>query len=72
MHAVGDAEPVSTDGTAPVLTGYGGVEWIKHFVSNPAAPECYGEKNAMPAFGERLTPDEIELLARWMAGDYVK
>ncbi|MEX1095868.1 MAG: cytochrome b N-terminal domain-containing protein [Planctomycetales bacterium] len=54
----------------PALTGYGSVAWLKSFIGNPGTPQHYGEKNRMPAFREQLTPREIELIARWMAGDY--
>lgn len=54
----------------PELTGYGSVAWLKSFITNPGSPRHYDDKNRMPAFGEQLTPQEIELIARWLAGDY--
>jgi hypothetical protein len=26
--------------------------------------------NAMPAFGEQLSPHDMDMLVRWMTGDY--
>lgn len=56
----------------PILTGYGGVDWLKAFISNPQQHYA-GEdgNNAMPAFAEQLTPHELEMLARWLATDFV-
>ena len=71
MHAVGDEEPLAEGGTAPTLTGYGSAAWLKQFVSNPAASDFYADSNAMPAFEEKLAPEELELLVRWLTGDYV-
>ncbi len=72
MHAIGDEEPIAEDGYAPNLTGYGSIDWLKSFVADPGAEQHYGgvEKNAMPAFRDRLTEQEIELLARWIVRDY--
>ena len=43
---------------------------MKSFLSNPAAAQHYGEKNQMPAYAERMTAGELELLVRWLTGDY--
>ena len=66
-------------GSAPDLTGYASLEWLKAFISNPADERFYATSNdRMPAFhrtdnGKRnlLTADEIDLLARWMRGEDV-
>ncbi len=56
----------------PVLTGYGSYGWLKDFISNPASQQHYAAKNQMPAFGERLTERQLDLLVRWMLGDYYR
>jgi ubiquinol-cytochrome c reductase cytochrome b subunit len=56
------------EGGLPDLTNYGGSQWIKAFLSNPQ--QVYGDNNAMPAFGEQLSPAQLDLLARWLAEDY--
>ena len=57
-------------GGAPNLTGYGSEDWLRSFISNPGAEEHYGEQNAMPAFAERLSPEQLDLLVRWLRQDW--
>ncbi len=54
----------------PNLSGYGSSAWLKSFLSKPGAGQHYGEKNQMPAYIKRMTPSEMELLVRWLTGDY--
>ena len=68
LHVRGEDEMAFGDGYAVPLTGYGGVNWLRSFVSDPAA--YYGDNNAMPAFDTQLTEHELNMLVRWMAGDY--
>ena len=74
MHARGDAQPLLEveNASAPTLTGYAGTEWIREFIKDPGAAKFYGvtEHNAMPAFKDRLSEPQIDLLSRWLAGDY--
>ncbi len=56
----------------PNLSGYGSAAWLKSFLSNPAAGQHYGEKNQMPAYAKRMTSSEMDLLVRWLTGDYVE
>jgi ubiquinol-cytochrome c reductase cytochrome b subunit len=71
MHAVGDDDELALDsGLAPSLTGYGSAAWLADFIAHPE--QHYGSKNAMPPFAERLTTREMDLLVRWMTGDYLK
>lgn len=58
---------------APDLTGYGSREWTIAFITNPAHPRFYGERNdRMPAFADEGTLDEraIGLIADWLRGDW--
>ncbi|MCX7423890.1 MAG: cytochrome b N-terminal domain-containing protein [Planctomycetia bacterium] len=57
-------------GTAPTLTGYAGSDWLREFLKNPGHSQFYGDHNAMPAFGDRLSEKELDLLVRWMVGDF--
>jgi len=68
----GEEEALGFPGTAPVLTGYAGQEWLKSFISNPGTEQHYGygDKNAMPAFEDSLPERELDLLVRWMLNDY--
>lgn len=76
-HAVkpaGADDVLGTTEYGPELTGYGGRAWLRSFIANPGAPEHYGstEHNAMPAFEKSLREQEIDLIARWLIGDYYK
>lgn len=65
-----EEEPISKD-LFPVLTNYGGVDWLKAFIANPQAHYAGDSgNNAMPAFADQLSPHELDMLARWLAGDY--
>jgi ubiquinol-cytochrome c reductase cytochrome b subunit len=55
----------------PSLAQYGSAAWLKDFIRNPGAARHYGEKNQMPAYNsEKLGDRELDLLVRWMTGDY--
>jgi ubiquinol-cytochrome c reductase cytochrome b subunit len=55
----------------PTMAGYGSAAWLKDFIRHPDAMRHYGSKNRMPAYGpEQLTDNDLELLVRWMTGDY--
>ena len=61
--------------SAPDLTGYASVAWLKAFIENPAHERFYGENNdRMPAFGTSgdLSPAQIDLVSRWLNGDWVR
>lgn len=51
---------------APDLTGYGSADWLRDFVRNPGAKRFYGSHNAMPAFAERLTSRELDLIVDFL------
>lgn len=61
-------------GSAPILTGYGGPEWIRGMVSNPGGDKYYGSASGdnMPAFKDRLSKKEMDLLVDWMVRNYYK
>jgi mono/diheme cytochrome c family protein len=51
---------------APDLTGYGSTEWLRDFLRDPGHTRFYGSHNAMPAFGDQLSEQEINLLVEWL------
>ncbi len=69
LKPVGEQTVLGKGGTAPTLTGYASAEWLKAFLQNPGHVQFYGEHNAMPAFAERLSEKELDLLVRWMVGE---
>jgi ubiquinol-cytochrome c reductase cytochrome b subunit len=67
-----DEKPLSTD-LFPVLTGYGGVDWLQRMIADPQAHYAGDDgHNAMPAFADQLNSAQLELLARWLAGDFYR
>jgi ubiquinol-cytochrome c reductase cytochrome b subunit len=55
----------------PTMAKYGSQAWLKDFIRHPDAARHYGAKNRMPAYGEdKLSDTELDLLVRWMTGDY--
>jgi ubiquinol-cytochrome c reductase cytochrome b subunit len=66
----GANKPLGKEGSGPSLTGYGGAVWLARFIADPGLPTNYGEHNHMPAFKTRISERELDLLVRWMTGDY--
>lgn len=66
MHARGDAQPLDGGGNGPDLTGYGSEKWLTSFINDPGAKEHYGKRNRMPGFEKRMTPQEVQMLVKWM------
>jgi len=66
-------------GMAPDLTGWASREWMTAIIGNPEHERFYPETNdRMPAFAahpddpaaNRLNPEELELLVRWLRREY--
>ncbi|HUQ68499.1 MAG TPA: cytochrome b N-terminal domain-containing protein, partial [Planctomycetaceae bacterium] len=72
MKLQGAAEALNENPGAgvPSLTGYAGADWLKRFILNPGHAEFYGDNNAMPRFEGRMSEKDLDLLVRWMVGDY--
>jgi ubiquinol-cytochrome c reductase cytochrome b subunit len=74
-ETIGDEFPAQpTDEGAsgyPTMAKYGSAAWLKDFIRNPAAARHYGAKNQMTASTpEKMTDQDLDLLVRWMTGDY--
>ena len=54
----------------PDIAKYGSKAWLTDFIKDPGTAQHYGAKNRMPAYAERMTAKELDLLVRWMTGDY--
>ncbi len=54
----------------PELTEYGSAKWLKLFITDPGSDLFYVDKNRMPAYKDKMTPRELDLLVRWMVKDY--
>ena len=55
---------------SPDLAGYGSADWLKAFLKNPGSEQFYGAKNRMPSYAGKLLENELDVLVRWMTGDY--
>ena len=60
------------DGTGendgPNLKGRGTLAWVRAVIADAGHGTLFGEKNKMPKFQNKLTPAEIEDLARFVIG----
>lgn len=54
----------------PDLAGYASAKWLKAFIGDPGTEQFYGAKNHMPAYGDKMNAKDLDLLVRWMTGDY--
>jgi hypothetical protein len=52
------------------LVKYGSAEWLRSILANPGDDRHYGEKTQMPAYENRLSETELDLLVRWIVRDY--
>ncbi|MCS7306747.1 MAG: cytochrome b N-terminal domain-containing protein [Thermoguttaceae bacterium] len=57
--------------SGPELTGYGSLQWLVEITANPASPKFYGSRNdRMPIFEKELSPQQIELIARFIRAEW--
>ena len=54
----------------PDLAEYGSAKWLKAFIGDPGSDQFYGAKNHMPAYADKMTDKDLDLLVCWMTGDY--
>ena len=54
----------------PELNGYGSAEWLTAFIRDPGHEQFYGEKNQMPAFADKMSTRDLDLLVRYLTGAY--
>lgn len=69
-------------GSAPDLTGYGSYEWLSEFISDPTQERFYREavEGGMPGFATNrdnplansLIPQNLDLLVRWLRGEWYR
>ncbi len=69
---IGDAfeDTGEGDGSYPDVAEYLSERWLKAFIKNPGSDQFYGERNHMPAYAEKMTTEELDLLVRWLRSDY--
>ncbi len=73
-HSMKALEAPEASVNYPILTGYAGKEWLKQFISDPQSHYAGGDSghNAMPGFKNQLTEKELEMIVKWMTGEYYK
>ena len=64
------ADPYSARSGYPDLAEYGSAKWLKAFISDPGSDQFYGAKNHMPAYADKMNAKDLDLLVRYMTGDY--
>lgn len=58
------------NGGIPELNQYGSAAWLAEFIRHPESEQFYGERNVMVSYADKLTAHELDMLSRWLAGDY--
>src|SRR5262249_33676162 len=56
-----------TEGEGPSLKDHAGAAWVRGVVMDPGSPLFFGEKNDMPAYGKKLTAEEVDRVSAWVA-----
>ncbi len=61
---------------APNLFAWGSPQWTARMIRKPNADDRYGfleKEQKMPTFGpDQITPNDLEMIIRYLKGDYVK
>ncbi|MSP62502.1 MAG: c-type cytochrome [Myxococcales bacterium] len=65
-----------SDGTGanqgPNMGGRASADWLRAFLRDPSEGRFFGKQNAMPKFGDRLAPSEIDVLVRLLVSERAK
>jgi ubiquinol-cytochrome c reductase cytochrome b subunit len=54
------------ENAGPNLKGRGTLAWVRAVITNAGQPRLFGDRNKMPKFADKLTPSEIDDLARFV------
>lgn len=65
-------DPQAEGNGYPDLAGYLSAAWLREFIAHPDKEQFYGDRNHMPAYADLLTEEELDLLVRWLVGDYYR
>jgi ubiquinol-cytochrome c reductase cytochrome b subunit len=66
----GQFAPDADNAGIPELNQYGSQAWLKAFISDPGHSQFYGDKNKMPAFAQRMSDSQRDMLVRFLTHDY--
>ena len=64
-----DFNPAATGAGYPDIAKYLSYEWLTDFLRDPGESQHYGERNHMPAYKDRMSEQEMDLLVRWLMQD---
>ena len=56
----------TTENTGPNLKDRGTLKWVARVIADSGHPLLFGKKDKMPTFSDKLTPEEIDLMARFV------
>lgn len=56
----------TTENTGPNLKDRGTLKWVASVIADSGHPLLFGKKDKMPTFSDKLTPEEIDLMARFI------
>ncbi len=56
----------------PDIAGYLSAAWLRDFIAHPDDEQFYADRNHMPVYAHVLTDQELDLLVRWLTGDYYR
>jgi mono/diheme cytochrome c family protein len=62
----------TTENTGPNLKGRGTLKYIKDIIADSGHPLLFGKKDKMPTFNDKLTPQQIDLMAKFVIGQKKK
>ncbi len=65
-----ELDPESGDGY-PDIAEYLSANWLRAFIEDPGTSQFYGDRNHMPAYADKLTEHELQLLVAWLTHDYL-
>ena len=65
-------DPDASGGSGyPDINKYLSADWLRDFIADAGHDQFYGSKNRMPAYQDKLTPRELDLLVRWLTRNYL-
>ena len=78
VHGLPQVPRCGRRGKRSDLTGWGSTAWIDGMIRHPSGERFYGDNNdRMPSFAEfaepernRLSPQELETIVRWLRGEW--
>jgi ubiquinol-cytochrome c reductase cytochrome b subunit len=58
------------NGGIPELNGYGSAPWLTAIIKDAGHEQFFGDKNKMPPLADKIPQRELDLLVRYLTGDF--